>query len=408
MNRNIVQDRIRWFLLSCFGFISSLAKYENTEFGLIAPSLAFPLEQLRANGRPLAIALLVLLLIIALNSPNPKGKLSTPEPIIYLWIVQSVILIKTLDGGDIIAGSLVFAIFSSVVIMHLRGPAVWIQDERSLRLGFWAIAMVGVIFSIANLYQARVNLAAITFVMGWFHGTTANPQACGLLIAMTIPSIICLIYYDYPVLWKRVFWILILSILFLGLYKTASRTSMIMTFVGILFFFRYRMGSIFIPTVFGLVTIYFILSFTDFNIQAEDPTMTKISAFQNTRELVWQSQLNMFIANPLFGSPLTGDRMRFGENSWLGVASGLGLSGLIPMLIFGWLVIQKIISLDKIAKKNPNYYVYCSSISAGLISMMIGSISEAFLLANLNFYLYALLQYLILSQCMEKNRAINN
>jgi hypothetical protein len=100
--------------------------------------------------------------------------------------------------------------------------------------------------------------------------------------------------------------------------------------------------------------------------------------------------------------------MRFGENSWLGVASGLGLSGLIPMLIFGWLVIQKIISLDKIAKKNPNYYVYCSSISAGLISMMIGSISEAFLLANLNFYLYALLQYLILSQCMEKNRAINN
>ena len=59
------QERLKWFLLACFGFVSSLQRYEQPEWGIIAPPLVFPLEPLRANGRPLAIAFLGLLLLIA-------------------------------------------------------------------------------------------------------------------------------------------------------------------------------------------------------------------------------------------------------------------------------------------------------------------------------------------------------
>lgn len=407
MNRNVVQDRIRWFLLSCFGFISSLAKYENSEFALIAPSLAFPLEQLRANGRPLAIALLVLLLIIALNSPNPKGKLSTPEPIIYLWIVQSVIFIKTLDGGDIITGSLIFAIFSSVVIMHLRGPAVWIQDERSLRLGFWAITMVGVIFVVANVYQARINVEAITFIHGWFHGTTANPHHAGVLMVAIIPSLICLLFSDKDQRWKQIFWLIIILFLIFCIYKTASRTSFVMVFVASLTFFRYRLGALggFMLVVATIIAIL-LSSFdtemilTGLDINPNDTTMSKVLSENNTRAGVWQGQWNGFIKNIMFGVPLQGERIRFGESSWLGTAQVLGLAGFIPMLLFGWSTIQLILKLENISRLNinNNYYFYSSAVMSGLVAMLVGGFSEAFLLANLNFSLYVTLQYLILGK----------
>jgi hypothetical protein len=35
--------------------------------------------------------------------------------------------------------------------------------------------MVGVIFVIVNAYQALFDVYAITFVHGWFLGTTGNP-----------------------------------------------------------------------------------------------------------------------------------------------------------------------------------------------------------------------------------------
>jgi hypothetical protein len=55
-----------------------------------------------------------------------------------------------------------------------------------------------------------------------------------------------------------------------------------------------------------------------------------------------------------------------------------------------------ILRLDRIAINNPNLYIYCSVVIAGLGSLLVGSLSEAYLLGNITFPLTALLLYQVL------------
>jgi hypothetical protein len=41
----------------------------------------------------------------------------------------------------------------------------------------------------------------------------------------------------------------------------------------------------------------------------------------------------LFFDHPIFGGPVEGDRLTFGESTWLGAAAGLGIAGLAPMLM---------------------------------------------------------------------------
>jgi hypothetical protein len=331
-----------------------------------------------------------------------------PPPIFYLVLVQIVIWLKTVLEGSPLAGTILFATFGAVVFMHLRGPARWIYDERTLRLGFLAIAMVGVIFACANLYQAVIDRSAITYIHGWFHGTTANPHQAGILMSLTLPGIMCLLFTtDKRQLLLRIFWLAMIVILCFGIYKTASRTSAVMAIIAVGIFFRHQQGN---AIRLGLVLLGFFAVFSItigtenlqniLDVGADDSVLSKWQMGQNTRQGVWNAQWSSFQQYFLFGAPLQSARMQFGESSWLGVASGLGLVGLMPMLFFGFNLVGITLRLNSIAlvNKNNNYGIYASGVIAGIVALLVGSISEAFLLANLNFSLYATLQYILLSQ----------
>jgi hypothetical protein len=407
LHKNIIQERIKWFLLACFGFVSSLQRYEQPQWGIIAPPLVFPLEPLRANGRPLAIAFLGLLLLIAFATKRWGQKISMPPPILYLGLVQIVIWVKTVEEGDPLLGSVIFAIFSAVVFMHLRGPAQWIYDERTLRLGFWAIAMVGVIFVVVNLYQWRVDPVAINYVQGWFHGTTGNPHHAGVLMTVTMPSVLALIATSDKRNWQQVLWLILLIILLFLLYKTASRTSFVMFFVSAAIVFRYNLKKSVGIVIFSALIVLTLYTFfepttlqTSLGVGTDDATISKLALSNNTRGEAWSRQWSNFTDNIVFGAPLRGDRMRFEESSWLGSAAGLGLMGFVPMILFGISTIQLMLKLDRVSKcySTATIGIYSNAIIAALASLLVGASSEAFLLANLNFSLYVTLQYLILGQ----------
>ena len=116
----------------------------------------------------------------------------------------------------------------------------------------------------------------------------------------------------------------------------------------------------------------------------------------DTRSGVWNGYWSSFLENPIFGAPLEGDRLRFGESSWLGVLGSLGIVGALPMFMFGWTSLQMIFNLDRLAKRRPEYYQKCSTVMAGLLSLLVGGISEAYLLGNLTFSILAVLLYLVL------------
>jgi hypothetical protein len=398
--------RLHWFLLALCGFSASLSKFSD-EFIKEPPPLIFPLQQLREAGRPLTIVFLGLLLLLAFKTRKGWRHHITPKPIFYLVLVQVIISLKTLAYGSLTFALLSALTFGSLILMVILGPSRWLQDDRNFQLGVWSVAMVGVIFAIANSYQAAIDLHPITFVHGWFLGTTGNPQHAATLLTATIPCFLFLLTKPEQPAWAKWFWALSLGVITLGLIMTASRTGVLMAIASLLIFYRHRKRLLLrLGLILGLPLVI-TFSFLD---QGNSGLLlpNKLSSLDNTREIVWQALWQQFLNNPIAGGPLLGDRLGYGESSWLSAGATLGLLGLVPLVMFGIECLRMIQQLNHLSTKNPGYYFPCSTIIAGLASLLVGSFAEAYLLGTITFSLLVLLIYLVLGNyLLEKDRAIS-
>lgn len=187
--------RLAWLLVSVGCFTASLAKFGDA-FIVEPPALAFPLQQLREMGRPLTIALLGLLLLVAVLRPAAHRRSWLPRPLLFLMLVQAAIFFKTVLFGSVLFAFLAASTFGAVVAVIILGPSRWLGDDRDFVLAAQTIAGVGLIFVAANGYQALIDLHPITFVHGLLLGTTGNPQHAATLLAATIPAFIFL--YEQP------------------------------------------------------------------------------------------------------------------------------------------------------------------------------------------------------------------
>ena len=155
-----------------------------------------------------------------------------------------------------------------------------------------------------------------------------------------------------------------------------------------------------IVLIFAVIAAFVLPSLSPTDLDTSELLSPSASKFSNldasTRTSVWGGYWGVFLEYPLFGAPFVGDRLRFGESSWLGVLGSMGFVGAIPMFMFGWTSLQMIFKLDHLSKIRPDYYLKCSVVMAGLLSLLVGGISEAYLLGNLTFSLLAVFLYLVL------------
>ncbi|MBL1200349.1 MAG: O-antigen ligase family protein [Nostoc sp. GBBB01] len=391
--------RIAWLLFSLCCYVASLGKFQD-EWIQEPPPLVFPLQQLREIGRPLTIVVLALLLLLALQTRSGWRKMLLPQPLNYLIVVQSVIFLKILIYGNQGFALQAALSFGAVLLMVKSGPSKWLQDDNNFHLGVWSLAMVGVMFAIACIYQGAFNMYPIAFHQGRFLGTTGNPIHASILLSVIVPSLIFLIESRRRWDWVKLFWIAFLFVNAYFLFLTGSRTGMIMCITSILLFYRFRVGMLLRFGLFIGLILAIILSFIHQDSGTTNYTLLtdRFVSGGNTREGAWQGMWSGFINNPLFGSPLDGDRLVFGESSWLATASTTGLLGLIPLIMMGLGCLQMILKLHKLGVKKPHYFLHTSTIVAGLSSILIGSIGEPFLLGNLSFPVMALMTYLSLGK----------
>jgi hypothetical protein len=401
------RPRFHWFLLALCGFSASLSKFSD-EFIKEPPPLIFPLQQLRDAGRPLTIVLLGLLLLLAFKTRKGWRHNIIPKPIFYLVLVQAIIFLKTLTYGSLEFAFLSALTFGCLVLMVILGPSRWLQDDRNFQLGAWSVAMVGVIFVIANSYQAAIDLYPIIFVHGWFLGTTGNPQHAATLLTATIPCFLFLLTKPEQPIWVKWFWTVLLGLIALGLMMTSSRTGVLMALTSLLIFYRRRQGLILrLGLTFGVI-LAVVFSFLDQGA-ASFLLPDKLSSLNNTRGIVWNALWQQFVNNPIVGGPLLGDRLGYGESSWLSAGATLGLLGFIPLVLFGIECLRMIRQLNHLSTRSSGYYFPCSTVIAGLASLLVGSFAEAYLLGTITFSLLVLLIYLVLGNyLLEKDRAISH
>ena len=141
-----------WLLFSICCFASSLSTFKD-QWTRVTPAIIFPFQQIRANGRPLAIVLLILLIFIAFQTQNNWRQRLLPKAIDYLVAVQFAIFAKTLLYGDQEFAFLSALTFGGIIFMLKMGPGRWMQDDEGFHLAVKSIAVAGLIFVVINGIQ---------------------------------------------------------------------------------------------------------------------------------------------------------------------------------------------------------------------------------------------------------------
>ena len=398
------QKVVYWLTGGCL-FCASLARYAD-EF-VTAPPLFAPFEMLRSTGRPLTIGLLMLVFIMALSLPKEAGRLKIPIPLYGLIIVQYLIMVKTIYYGSVMFPIFYFVLFFLIVYTLCKGLGNRIKSWENFDQVAGAIALAGAIFVWINSFQGVVGRDAIVFIQGRFSGTTGNPNHAAVFLATVFPALLYAITKSKNL--YIVFWTITALLAFYWLLISGSRTGLIMAVISFLLFFSHKVLYLLIRFIgLGLAVSLFFYVFPGL-VEFSDVTEVigwdgmaarlnrKSEGGLDTRAEIWQIQFNYFKRYPIFGAPVSGDRIIFGENSWLGVASQFGWTGLVPMLFFGLGIIYKMINLWKTRiyyKARVNEFSLCF---AGLASLMIGSFNEAYLLGNLSFPIMSMILYLILT-----------
>ncbi|MFM7471844.1 MAG: O-antigen ligase family protein [Nodosilinea sp.] len=386
-----------WLLLSLFCFLVSLSK--PFVHGLEPPALVIPLQQLREYGRILSLAALGALAYVTLGKKAQFFRTSTPKPLQYLWILQGVIFCKAFLFGDSQTALLLFLTYTFLIWVMRRGVLVWIYRD-----GFDAANLsmitVAVIFVVLNTCQALISTAPLTVINGQFSGTTNNPQ---MLVITLVPLIPCLLFKledKSSSKLGKAFFIATLVVMFYFVWWSASRTGLIMAVASVIFFYRFRQGPLFrTAAILALVAAFILPYFSPTLLSGGDGSLSMLGKLQggtDTRTEVWQTLLNSFYENPLFGTPIQGGRLGFGENTWLSVAATTGLIGLLPLLLFAYEALKMIIKLLTISRRQSVYAVQCNTVIAGIVTIFVGSFFEALILGVLTTPILALLIFLLL------------
>ena len=394
--------QVGWLLFSLLCFASSLSTF-GSQWMKVPPALVFPLQQLRSVDRPLSIVLLVLLTIVALSVPMSWRQKTLPKPIDYLIAVQGVIIFKTYVYGSSEFAILSLLTFGAIIYTMKKALGNWLTNDENFYFAARSIAITGTIFIVLNTYQFILNRSAVTFITNRFSGTTANPQQAGILLAAVIPCLLFVIQQYGSWKFPKYCWTAILVALIYFLALTGSRTGILMGGVSILLFYRNNGSAWFrIILFFGIAAAVVIPFLQPENLSSsatgiDTSVSDRFTSTNNTREGVWSGMWNSFLDNMILGAPLeAGGRMGYGENSWLAVASNLGLFGLIPMLLMGWECINLLWQLYKLGERQSYYFFQCSTVISGLGSMLVGSFFEAFLLGNITNSMLIFLAYLLM------------
>lgn len=374
--------------------VASFAEYRS-EFVSDPPDLVFPLESLRAFGRPISILLLVVLMSFItwfnLGTKRIQDHLGIRKS---LLMIQILVFAKNLYYGNTLEAVLAFFTFFLVYYLFHAGVSKWITSDKIYQYG--VICFVGVItlFNFMGTYQSLFDFYPMIFQQNRYMGMTGNPQHAAVLLASGVPLFMFLLIDQRSMNVRLIlFALLIVTIYFLIL--SGSRTGLLEAGLGLaVFLVGYRASSIKWIVFLGVI-ILFIQSYTSFQVSDDiNQNVENYAVRGNTRAQVLLRQIRAFSEYPVFGAPLKGNRLAFEENSYGAIAASLGLIGLLPLifLLRGLMkMMGRLWKRSQQVKEGKHYYLLVVS---GIFSLIVGAFLEAYLLGNLTWPLIMLFTYL--------------
>lgn len=365
-------ELVHWLFLALVIFSASLSHFTDQWVPVPVP-LFGPIDMMIKSGRWLTVILLSLLIV--LPASYRRAPMSLPNFAFAFLLASMLISLKIFAGGSIFFASLSALTTLLIFGLFARIHQQWIQKDNDIDAGIAAIAAATLIFVAINSLQYILDAGPVTVPQGRFHGTTGNPQHAAAFLGVGIPALVYVVLTKSPPFKIVASLAAIVATFFL--LSTGSRTGLIMVGVATVLLLRrsgfIAIGSVAIAAAMGF---YVMISRGSESLQLE-----RLGSLENTRAAVWSAMWRQFNENPIFGVPLSSDRLGFGESSWLAMAATVGLVGLLPLAIGA--VMLSVTAWKLFIRRAPgrSARLQADFVVGTIASLLIGSIFEAYLLA---------------------------
>jgi hypothetical protein len=371
--------KVKWLVLTILFWVSTFAFFIGP--GKKVVRFAFPLEQIRSNGRTIVTGMLLALLIPALISARGWRMRLVAPPLLAYFIFEMVVALRILMGGIVDRGLLSAFVYPVIFVSLGWGLSKWIHTWDDAHRVLKAFFFASVLFLLGSLYEMAAN-RSVALGAGRFIGTSGNPQGAAMNIALALP--IAFYFVARPAENKlfRIFAACAAGILSIFLLWTGSRTGIVMAGVAIGLTFRTRIGRFLGVGLFvGIVVLFALQIYQESTITVSDMFLRG-----DTRTRVWRAMWESFLEQPVFGK-MEGV-YGLGENSYLSTAASFGLFGLIPLALFmaviGWYMLKSIF-IRKYLGQEKAIIDLCIGVLCG---NLVGGMFEAHLLGTLTLNVF--------------------
>lgn len=293
-----------------------------------------PLELIRVSSRPITVVVLFMLLASMIGFDRGPRRRLMPASFWMFIAYQYFACVRLLlvpNLADRAIGA--FAIITLMVVVWCLTLAPSVQSLRASSWGVWSIAGCGIAFVITTLIQYPITPSGLQF-QGRLFGMTANANFAAYLLAFVLPSMCYLLIRRKQGLWVTLNMITLgisIPLAVIMLIWTGSRGGMMTAIVGIVVFFRRRLGRFAIAGAFCAIIGLFLAPYLG-------DAFGGVSRFldtSNTRTLVWARMLESIYQNPFFGHISSGagfyETENVGEGGFLMSLSLYGVLGTVPL-----------------------------------------------------------------------------
>lgn len=387
------------FFTLCFGYLDSNF-FDNTLIG--------PLQALRDSSRPLTVIFLFSLCLSAPRTDRGWRMSFVLFATLAFYVFQSMYLLRLLLAGESVRSILGILTDGLLFVGIVYGLGRRIQSQLDVDSILRALSIASALFLACNIIQLGFGYGQ-AIGQGRFMGVSGNPQLAGFVSAVFV-IVNCYSHSRSSLKsWMSYYHAIQIGLLLMLIVWSGSRMAALSVAVGLLFFYRLRIGKILVfGVVSGIVLFIAVSLFPD--------SLTKVDRFTSgldTRSAVWAARIDDFKSNPLFGTigAQNDQEVNASESSYLSTAALMGITGLLLLALTVFSMVASAIKCW-IHRRCTNFSTESADIViAGIAMILFASIFEGFFLGILSMavvFLYLLLAiaaYLLDAASQPENEA---
>jgi hypothetical protein len=384
----VVFKQFKWYALAMLLWTTTLAFVIQPGTTRLA-SLLPPFEQLRSQSRPICVAMLLILAIPTFMSPRGWRTRILGIGVLAMFFFQMMLAVRV-TASETSRGVASLFIYPLMFIPLGIGLSRWLQDWKDAHAMLRAFVICGLLFFGGSALHLLVTPGTVVHNHR-LYGTCGNPQLAAAASGACIP-VICYFIVRHRQRWAyRLFLCALVGFLIIMLIWTGSRTGLLMTTVAVVMLFRARIGRLALAGI--TVGIFVMLALQIYT--ESTATFTDMFMRGDTRSHVWTELLSQFREHVMWGSMSNEIGVR--ENSYLWVAAGTGLWGVIPMLMFMAAVAWQLFKLQRIRRYLGENALLADLATGGMAALGVACMFEGYIAGTMTLQVISAYVYLALT-----------